>query len=110
MWISDYITRNSKSSSLSERGSVKGSLDGRLQVNASSDFSRVELAAPYGIVSVPPSGEQTVVINAGGCNVCVGTLSSPESLMPGELMLSSAGGARLVLKNDGKVYVNGREI
>ena len=47
--------------------------------------------------------------SAGGA-VCLGVIAAPpEPLEPGEVMLYSAGGASIVLKNNGKVLINGRE-
>ncbi len=44
-------------------------------------------------------------------SVCVslGVLGQEQSLSEGELMLYSKGGASIVLKNDGRVLINGRE-
>ena len=40
--------------------------------------------------------------------MCLGIVNKKEfSLEPGEIMLYSAGGATLELKNDGFVYING---
>ena len=42
--------------------------------------------------------------------VCLGVIGSADGLEEGEIMLRSKGGASLVLKNDGRVLVNGREL
>lgn len=66
------------------------------------------VVAPYGIAYVPPVGEGAVVVPFDGGEACVGVIASyPEKLSKGELMLFSAGGASIVLKNDGSVYING---
>ena len=41
--------------------------------------------------------------------VSLGVLTQAHSLDEGELMLYSKGGASIVLKNDGRVLINGRE-
>lgn len=110
MWILNYVTKNSINESLAEKGSVEGSSDGRVQINASSDYSKIPIAAPYGISYVPLVGEESVVLTAGGEDICLGTVAKAENLKPGELMLSSSGGASIVLKNDGNVYINGRAV
>lgn len=107
MWLIDYVTKNSIPSSLAEKGSVKGACDGQVQVKASSDYRNLPIVAPYGIAYVPTAGENTVVVSANGENVCMGVVAPKEDLQPGELMLFSSGGASLVLKNDGGVYING---
>lgn len=93
-----------------EQGSVRGSYGGRLQVNASSDFRHLPIVAPYGVVSVPPAGESSVVIPVSSGDVCAGVIAPEKELSPGELMLYSAGGASIVLKNDGGVYINGKKL
>jgi len=42
--------------------------------------------------------------------VSLGVLADTEGLQEGEVKLSSAGGASIVLKNDGRVLINGREV
>lgn len=110
MWILNYVTKNSINDSLAEKGNIKGASDGCVKVNASSDYAKIPIAAPYGISYVPTAGEESVVLSAGGENICLGTLSKNADLNPGELMLRSSGGASIALKNDGKVYINGRVI
>ena len=41
--------------------------------------------------------------------VSLGVLGQEQTLSEGELMLYSKGGASIVLKNDGRVLINGRE-
>ncbi len=107
MWILNYVTKNSLGEALPEKGRVTSSSDGKVHINASSDFAGIPIVAPYGISYAPPSGEDSVVINAGGNDVCLGTVAAKANLEPGELMLTSLGGASIVLKNDGGVYING---
>jgi hypothetical protein len=107
MWILNYVTKKSIGESPAEKGNIAASSDGRVHVNASSEFSEIPIVAPYGISYSPPSGEGTVVINANGSDVCLGTVAKGANLEVGELMLSSLGGASIVLKNDGGVYING---
>ncbi len=110
MWILNYITKNSITDSLAEKGNVKGAGEGCVQINAASDYSNIPIAAPYGISYVPTAGEESVVLCAGGENICLGTVSKDKNLQPGEIMLYSAGGASIELKNDGNVYINGRAV
>ncbi len=110
MWILNYVTKNSISDSVADKGNIKAASNGTVQINASSDYSKIPIVAPYGISYVPTVGEESVVLTASGEDICLGTISKAQNLNPGELMLRSSGGACLTLKNDGKVYVNGREI
>ncbi len=110
MWIMDYITRNSITENAAEQGDVLGSDRGKMEVSASSEFNKLPLAAPYGIASVSPEGERSVVLNASGESVSVGVIAADMNLKPGEIMLFSKGGATIKLSNDGNVYVNGTAI
>ena len=107
MWILDYITRNSISGNVTEQGNVKGSSRGRVEINASSSFSKTPIAAPCGVAYIPPEGERSVVVATPDGEVCMGTISPDKGLEPGEIMLFSKGGATLKLSNDGNVYING---
>lgn len=108
MWLINYVTKNSIPNPQSEKGNIKSFSNGRVQVNASSDFKHLPVVAPYGIAYVPPIGCQTAVMPAYGGEMCMGTISNFENeLEPGEVMLYSSGGATLALKNDGNVYING---
>ena len=42
--------------------------------------------------------------------VGLGVIANSSQLQEGELMLYSKGGASIVLKNDGRVLVNGQEL
>ncbi len=110
MWILNYVTKNSLTDNVADKGSVKGASNGRVQINASNDYSKIPIVSPYGITYVPTVGEESVVLTAGGEDICLGTVAKAENLSPGELMLSSSGGASIVLKNDGNVYINGRAV
>ena len=88
MWLLRYMTKNS----LSPRGAVKGDVQGQdgTAVLSSGEHKNLRLCQPYGVVSL-------------------GVLGQEQSLSEGELMLYSKGGASIVLKNDGRVLINGRE-
>lgn len=64
-----------------------------------------ELLSPYGFSSVPPSGNRAVLLNG----MCAGVSAVQDSsLKEGEVRLYSAGGAEILLKNDGTVVINGQ--
>ena len=58
---------------------------------------------------MPPAGESAVVLPLSDGEVELGVLSRAVGLDEGELMLYSKGGASIVLKNDGRVIINGQE-
>lgn len=110
MWLMKYITNNSLSVPVAVKGELSGAGENGASVSASEEHKNLELCFPYGVVSVPPAGERAVVLSLNDGEVGLGVLKSTASLEEGEVMLFSKGGASLVLKNDGRVLVNGREI
>ncbi|MGN1130444.1 MAG: hypothetical protein ACI4Q8_03750 [Ruminococcus sp.] len=109
MWLMKYVTKNSITRGQSEQGSIGGNYDGKVQVNASSEFRNIPVLAPYGIAYVPVVGEKSIVLPTSHGDICLGVLSKGQHLQPGELMLFSSGGASIQLKNDGNVYINGKK-
>ena len=109
MWLTRYLTNNSLSFPNAVKGELSaGSINGTA-VAASGEHKELELCFPYGLVSVPPAGERAVVLPLEDGEAGLGVLSSGEGLEEGEVMLYSKGGASVVLKNDGRVIINGRE-
>ena len=49
MWLIDYVTKNSIPNPQSEKGDIKSYADGKVQVNASSDFKQLPIVTPYGV-------------------------------------------------------------
>lgn len=110
MWISRYVTGNSFGMDGASVGKVS-SVGSKVSVSASNDHMSVPTAAPYGIAYVPPIGSRSLVLPTDSGAVCMGVIGAPdEGLEQGEVMLYSAGGARIVLKNDGRVLINGRAV
>lgn len=106
MWLLSYITQNSLGSPNAVKGNVyeKGTA-----VAASGEHKSLPVCMPYGIASIPPKNECAVVLPLEDGEVSLGVLTDTDGLQEGELMLSSSGGASIVLKNDGRVLINGRE-
>ena len=110
MWLMNYITKNSISSPNAVKGSVNRNDSDGTAVVSSGEHKRLKSCFPYGIISVPPRGERAVVLPLDDGEVGLGVIAANSSLEEGELMLYSKGGASIVLKNDGRVLVNGREL
>ena len=111
MWINEYMTGRSFSAAGASAGEIRSTNNGSVSVSATRDYGALPLIAPAGIAYVPVAGAPTVVMEGAGGAVCLGVAVTPrEELQPGELMLYSAGGASIVLKNSGKVLINGREV
>ncbi|MGN1432478.1 MAG: hypothetical protein ACI4XI_02135 [Ruminococcus sp.] len=110
MWLMNYITKNSLTSPSAVKGNVnKNDKDGTAVVS-SGEHKRLKSCFPYGIISIPPTGERAVVLPLDDGEVGLGVIAGNVNLEEGELMLYSKGGASIVLKNDGKVLVNGQEL
>jgi len=74
------------------------------------EYRRVPLIAPFGIRWNPPSGSSVQLIKnwqSGNAVVAIGTIVDKE-ILPGEVEIYSHGGAKIQLKNDGTVIINGR--
>ncbi len=111
MWINEYVSGRSFQKEGAAAGEVRSAGQGSVSVSGTREYHGLPLIAPAGIAYMPAVGTQTVVVPCEGGAVCMGVIAPPpESLEAGELMLYSAGGARIVLKNDGKVLINGREV
>ena len=111
MWINEYVAGRSCGSEPATAGEIRASQNGNVSVSATRDYNALPMIAPAGIAYVPVPGSSTMVMQGSGGAVCMGVVADPpEDLAPGELMLYSAGGARIVLKNNGRVLINGREV
>lgn len=110
MWLMNYITKNSMTSPKAVKGELSVSEANGTAVSAAGEHKHLALCFPYGIASKPPSGEKAVVLPLSDGEVGLGVIASTVGLEEGELMLYSKGGASLVLKNDGRVLINGREV
>lgn len=110
MWLMNYITKNSLTAPSAVKGNVNKNDASGTAVVSSGEHKRLKSCFPYGIVSVPPTGESAIVLPLDDGEVAMGVIANNASLSEGEIMLYSKGGASIVLKNDGRVLVNGREI
>lgn len=110
MWLSKEILSNTKEKKDTIIGEVT-SIDGsKVYVQADQEYRSIPMLVPFGIAYNPPAGEKAAVISAGDSFACLGTISHDKNLNPGEIMLYSSGGASIVLKNDGRVLINGTAI
>lgn len=111
MWLTSFMAKNIKEQVAATTGSVSGASSNEVQIEASQRHKNVPVIAPYGVVCVPPEGTQAVLVHTSSGDACVG-VAAPlcTDIEPGEVMLCSSGGATLVLKNDGRVLVNGKEV
>ncbi len=110
MWLLDYVTKNSVNKAQTGCGNVTSSEMGNVAVNASLQHRDIPIISPFGVVYNPPVGENSVVLPINSNYACIGVVAPDKELEPGELMLYSSGGASIVLKNDGRVLINGKDV
>lgn len=115
MWLGKKIASRQREPERPMVGMISGEQNGGLLVQSSSEYREVAAAGPYGVKSLPPTGENAVGVVSGERTFCLGVEMDPEDLQPGELVLFSSGGAKITLTQDGKiqlvgqVFINGAE-
>lgn len=110
MWINKNISEKVKNSEKAVCGQVTASKRSTVNVQGDRQCINLPVVAPCGIAYVPCAGDNTVVLPLNGSKVCIGNIMPAKELSAGEIMLYSAGGATLVLKNDGQILANGKNI
>lgn len=87
---------------------VTHSTGGYISASGAQEVCDAPVFAPYGVCGLPCEGAQALLIPTEGGAVCAGVLCKPPAgMQPGEVRLSSAGGAYILLKNSGEVEING---
>lgn len=111
MWISNKIAVDDKlkirKASIGDVTMVEGE---KIIVQNSDEYRDISIASPKGIAYVPSQGDKVAVIPIGEENICIGVIKEGMNLKEGELMLYSSGGAKIILKNNGEVVINGTTI
>jgi phage gp45-like len=110
MWLLHYITNRSLEAPAAVKGALSTGASGGAAVSSFEEHKELEFCFPYGLVSAAPEGERAVVLPLRDGETGLGVLRGDSGLEPGEVMLYSKGGASIVLKNDGRVLINGREV
>ena len=111
MWLAKNISKIKQNNSTGSAGRIKQSADRRIAASAANGIGQFALVAPSGIVCIPSKDEDAVVIPTDSGQMCIGVRipSNSFNIEAGEMVLYSAGGAKIYLKNDGKVIINGNE-
>ena len=109
MWLSKEIVSGENQKNTTFFGKVTEADSTTLNIQTDIENRTPQVVSPYGVVSVPNVGSKVVMTKVEDDFLLSGTLQDNTSLEPGELMLYSAGGASIVLKNNGKVLINGIE-
>lgn len=104
MWISRRL-RQATTQPKAERGSVILANDNGLEAGGTISTRDVSVYQPYGFSSVPPVGEEVMLLPSSDGQVVIGAKSS-NSCDAGEVVITSLGGAKIMLKNDGTIVLN----
>lgn len=107
MWLTEKMVEPRTTGEVFS-GKVTGAQNAQVAVQGENEYRELALAAPWGIAYLPPAGARAVILGGGQQSVCAGTIVEAGELEPGELLLYSAGGARICLKNSGDVIINGQ--
>lgn len=103
MWLTKRLSEETGTDRV-RRGTVTAGGDAPV-VLADTEYREPESVTPYGLSSKMPEGARAAML--GG--LCLGCCEAPgEGLEDGELRLYSAGGAEILLKNSGEVFINGQ--
>ncbi|MBR0412095.1 MAG: phage baseplate assembly protein [Eubacterium sp.] len=105
MWLSKTIGK-SMTDSKAQKGSVTVSGSAALEAQYTAGAKNMEAYTPYGYTSAAPIGEEVVVLPSSDGEITLGTRCKASTLQSGEVMISSLGGAKILLKNDGTVVIN----
>ncbi len=111
MWLSKQLFPSNPPSPDISRGQATGCRRGALTIQAEEEHRQASFLGPWGIFSVPIQGADVLSLRLSGESACLGVLQTlPDTLQPGEILLQSAGGASILLKNDGAIVLNGTVI
>ena len=106
MWINEKISENNTENIFTVN--VAGTDGDRIGLAEGNDSAKAFY--PYGVFCIPPDNERAVIAKAGRTLCIIGCESKCDiPLKKGEIALYSSGGASIVLKNDGRVIINGHE-
>lgn len=108
MWLSKMM-KDSDYEDRAEIGSI--TLSGNT-LEAESSVSVRELTAysPYGYSYIPPVGEEIMLLPSADGKAIIGSKLKMKKIKSGEIEISSKGGAKILLRNDGTVVINSLEI
>ncbi|MDE6110733.1 MAG: hypothetical protein K2F65_02330 [Eubacterium sp.] len=105
MWLSKKFGKTENT--FAEAGTV--SVGGESVIRTASTIQSEEVCnyAPYGYSAYAPDGEEILLINSAGGTAGAGTKMKNERISSGEIAITSIGDARIRLKKNGDVEING---
>ncbi len=107
MWLSQKLSQKREEPGAA-RLAVTTIGGAEVGVSAGGERRNVPLFSPGGYTWRPRTGETLLVIKTGDAVCAAGTESGAAAdLVAGEVRIASAGGASILLKNDGTVEISG---
>ena len=79
-------------------------------VMTDTERRNVDLCMPGGYLWIPEKGKMALSVrndNGEQCLLGYTEIKTPEDMEPGEILIISAGGAEITLKNDGRILLKG---
>ena len=104
MWISNQMIAARRETPSADAARITGSGSAR----GAGCYRGLPFTGPWGIAYHPPNAAQAVIVSTSAGDTCVGTIAENRGIQPGELLLFSAGGADIYLKNSGEIEINGQ--
>ena len=105
MWISKRLSER-RSPAVSESGQITMTSNNRYEAASTVNARNIVAYQPYGYQACLPTGEETLLIPSADGLSAIGVKAKETALEAGEIMISSKGGASILLKNDGSVVIN----
>lgn len=100
MWISRQIAEAQRPRPAASSARISGS--------GAAGLRSLPFAGPWGVAYLPPDAAQAVLVETNEGTACIGTVAQSRGIRPGELLLYSAGGAEIYLRNNGEIEINGQ--
>lgn len=111
MWLSKKLTQHEMQNAASAQSGTVTVEGTEAAVYTSGEDRNVKVASPRGFFWKPRNGENVLVIKGGVFGedaYIVGAVQQDGgTLAAGEVRIASAGGAEIVLRNSGRVDING---
>lgn len=104
MWLSQ---RKAETALTEITGGVVTIPGDSLGVMSGHERRNIRVLAPGGYVWRPGAGDEVAVISGKDGSTVAGVYDESREILPGEVMIFSAGGASVCLKNNGDVYIAG---
>ena len=111
MWLSKKLTQHEMQNAASAQSGTVTVEGAEAAVYTSGEDRDVKVASPRGFFWKPGNGENVLVIKGGVFGeeaYIVGAVQDEDGeLAAGEVRLASAGSAEIILRNSGRIDING---